>query len=131
MSVKSWMEEFYPIPAEEATGTDLIAAEHSLWKWRGLDTSALQKHGLVKEPNKNFIYDSALVFYADDASCALCYRYMRYTLNNSCYTCPIFKAGGIACDEPNSSYIHWMKTGDTKPIVRDLKAAVKWCKEQS
>ena len=38
MSKETWLEEYYPVPADsaEARSSDRAAIEHSLHKWRGL-----------------------------------------------------------------------------------------------
>lgn len=45
MSIQSWIDEFYPVTAEECLPDD--ALEHSIKKWEGLQPDALERHGLL------------------------------------------------------------------------------------
>lgn len=49
MSLKTWMEEFYPSDATDAISSDLEAIEHSLQKWKGAVKENVERHGLVYE----------------------------------------------------------------------------------
>ena len=46
MSLQTWMDEFYPTPAQKFP-TELEAVEHSLRKWKGLTKENLEKHSVV------------------------------------------------------------------------------------
>lgn len=79
MSFETWAEEFYPIPAEEATGSELEAAEHSLRKWRGRLAGVPEKHGLTVERQHFRDPEEGIVFFFDASTCALC----GYAVNNT------------------------------------------------
>lgn len=72
MSIETWQEEFYPVPAENATGSELEAAQHSLRKWRGRSKEALQKHELLGKGTYLNDPDLGCDFVFDSDSCALC-----------------------------------------------------------
>lgn len=45
MSLKSWINQYYRVPAENLKGaTALKSAQHSLQKWKGLLPDAMKKH---------------------------------------------------------------------------------------
>lgn len=134
MSVETWKEEFYPVVAALATRNDTMAAKHSLQKWKGLCPDQLAKHGLARVAwgseiriigNINFPQQR---FSVRGNECALCHRHVM-KIGGSCTTCPLTKAVVWSCNEVNSSYVHWVKTGDAEPMIRELEAAVKWCEK--
>jgi hypothetical protein len=104
MSLKSWLDEFYPIAASE-TMNALQAAEHSLQKWRGLRASNLKRHGLRRTVGVfKSITDNASVFRIDGLSCALC-EFSRRAGNNhgeiDCGMCPLADVReGFSCEDP-------------------------------
>lgn len=102
MSVKTWLNEFYPIPAD-APMTNLEAVQHSLKKWRGLTDSNLKRHCVnTKNPANSWLHwrsvngrsQGNLIINAD--SCALC---QKHDVGDGCRTCPIVRTTGRRCDE--------------------------------
>lgn len=59
MSLETWKEEFYKIPAEECIKEQ--ALDHSITKWEGLRPENLQKHGLFLDGRT--ICQTGLTFY--------------------------------------------------------------------
>lgn len=45
MSLQTWKDEFYPVPASEPIGGHKAQIEHSLRKWRGATKENTEKHG--------------------------------------------------------------------------------------
>src|SRR5690242_1497082 len=117
MSLQTWLEEFMPEPADEAAEkSDLVAAEHSLRKWRGLTQDNAAKHGLVRNMHQlNAGASDVDIFTIDSSTCALCkYSQLRHWDAGSpdwpeehkermigeeeyCQFCPIFHKTGDSC----------------------------------
>ena len=128
MSLQTWMDEYYPVPAEQATSGQ--AAEHPLKKWRGLELPILEKHGLKIEDV--FITDGENSLGIDQNSCALCQQYLEeYSGGNPCIKCPLYRYLGQSCDSFNEPYDDWVNYEDPEPMIRALEAAVKIEAEQS
>lgn len=103
MSLKSWLEEFYPVPASEVSKED--ALEHSIQKWNGLLPENLEKHQVsyrweeVQSWNENELFYPLSI---SSTSCALCQHW--YDENKGCPECPLVKAGHICCEEFGSAW---------------------------
>lgn len=101
MSVKSWMEEFYPIFAGDLARrdgvTDIELVKHSMQKWNGAMPENLKKHKVKKDyPTGRAIEDiDGGYFIFGGASCALCEKHVR---GSSCGECPLFRHLGFDCD---------------------------------
>lgn len=108
MSLKTWKEEFYTLPACNVPEDKAIA--YSLKKWIGLRQENLAKHEIyfdghrLKEANAWFNFTP---FYIDGDSCALCEHYYDsysdiYDADDeqvNCHSCPLYLArGGVPCD---------------------------------
>jgi len=92
MSIKSWKEEFYPVPAQKVSKKDAI--KHSLTKWLGLTKENLEKHGLRSHWGGLLAIDPGahkIFFTIDDNTCALCHHYMEYQNDEPCINCPLVK----------------------------------------
>jgi hypothetical protein len=112
MTLQTWKAEFYTIEAEEATDTTLIAAQHSLMKWRGLTTENLERHGLVKEGESRYIWNGwGDRFAVDGYSCALCSLF-----DSHCPDCPL-----RICEH---EYRTWYEKDDPKPMISSLEELV-------
>lgn len=136
MSLESWCEEFYPIPASDVPAADAIA--HSLQKWRGLLPENLTRHSLrafhdiaaitdIDHPPGRYIPPQDRLD-IDDRSCALCTHHIRSARADQCRTCPLHILLGRDCDastsynhEPPAPYDHWRDTGDPLPMIRALE----------
>jgi len=84
MSIETWLQEFYPIPANQLeAASDLECAQHCLLKWSGTSPENLNKHntyyidftviGTSEKPDGSKIEEIALKF--GESSCALCQKY--------------------------------------------------------
>lgn len=151
MTIKSWKEEFYPIPASKVVGSDDVAlVKHSLQKWIGLRDENLHKHNLHKVMHEsNPILSSAdnrYEFRISGENCALCLAHAievedEYTVH-ACETCPIYKSrGGFACDECDehasneelSSVNPWSEFvdyNDPEPMIEALEVALSYVNQQ-
>jgi hypothetical protein len=131
MTFATWCVEHYPKPADEAVGSDLEAAEHSLAKWEGLLPEALAKHGV--EAYGRSLREAGSregIFWFDGTNCSLCLRRQ----NVSCRKCPLHLArDGYDCTEtrPNELVSPW-KTAmvDPRPMIFWLRRAVEYVKAQ-
>lgn len=127
MSLQTWMDEFYPIPAQEVDKENACA--HSLKKWEGLRAVNLSKHGLSrvsraledKEGNR---------FLIDSGSCALCTHYLDSEMH--CPRCPLSQVrGGTKCDsekgyEEYSPYFAFISVkSDPEPMIEWLQKALE------
>lgn len=104
MSLKTWKEEFYIIPAGAAgRKTKLEAIEHSLQKWMGTTPANLKKHGViyedheVREPffrGRMFYEVPSFEFTAN--SCSLCEKYavVNWMEPTDCTKCPLSERNG-------------------------------------
>ena len=112
MSRRSWLLEFYPVPASKVPKDQAIA--HSLKKWLGLLPRNLKRYGLKTAPLR-----------IDSSTCALCHHYI-FTVG--CRNCPLTLVRGAPCDVPlnwehQSPYQAWRLKQDPDPMIALLKAA--------
>ena len=88
MTEKSWVKEFYRVPAENITGASAEKCVlHSLRKWEGARKKNLKKHGLTRAPIR---------FGAK--TCSLCVWFREpYDLDHGCAECPLYQSrGGVS-----------------------------------
>lgn len=131
MSGKTWLQEFYPVPAAKCPADQ--ALDHSIRKWGGLRPASLEKHG-VKLVWQDW-YDSG--FFAVDLgsdqlaiaadSCALCARHTDdETMTVACDECEISIA---ATDRERDRYgvrtcsrefDRFCKKADPEPMIKLL-----------
>lgn len=139
MTLKTWLEEFYPeradtFRAEQSNPENKLAAtEHSLLKWRGLTVENLKKHDVrvtsrreVVESGKGDVNPWSLdqeYLGIDSYSCALC-----QLTGDDCSRCPIVEARGHRCDvrsyEQGNGMSEWstfMINTDPKPMIALLE----------
>ena len=97
MTMQTWIDEFYPITAEEAArGSAKDATVHSIRKWEGLRHSALAKHGCTLIENTLTDVDNRRLVIASN-SCALCVKF--YSTKTYCLRCPLaIVRDGTSCD---------------------------------
>lgn len=103
MSLKSWLDEFYPVPASKVSKED--ALEHSIQKWKGLLPDNLKKHNVAYRGEEILscdITDIVQSFMFTASSCALCKHW--YDGDSGCPECPLVKAGHICCEEFGSAW---------------------------
>lgn len=120
MSLQSWIDEFYPTPASQATEEN--AVEHSLQKWTGLLPENLEKHGVVLQ---GAVFDPAIPdewFSFNARTCALCEIYMEPDLAGEpvCGRCPLAKAGKECSGPEGNPWTHWLRTSDPEPMIQAL-----------
>lgn len=138
MTLRTWKDEFYPVPADDPSiETDLQAIEHSLRKWEGLRYDNRAKHEISAQDymGRNYIEgeDSLGItlesLNIDTSSCALCEKF--YSTEGICGNCPLYKEReGHRCDEWNSDggnnpYISWTSDVNPEPMIELLKAALE------
>jgi hypothetical protein len=123
MTIQSWKNEFYKIPAGNCkTLSDAIT--HSILKWNGLLPENLQKHNLIKCGHwLTEVPDKSDCFEIDTDSCALCHNYYRRNFDEmTCSKCPINILIGHDCDSSdNSPYFNWIIDNNPKPMIKILK----------
>ena len=117
MSFATWIEEFYPVSADECSHDQ--ALEHSILKWTGLLPENLEKHGMVRHYDsiKSLSGDGWLRINGD--SCALC-RY-HYSPKNLCWDdedpCPIVSVTKRTCE---TCYEKFLKEKQVTPMLNLL-----------
>ena len=128
MSAKSWLKKFYPIPANKTRKSE--ALDHSILKWRGLQDSHLQKHGLYRDyQTVRDLNADAEVLKVNARTCALCVHFFGQTTAKHCTKCPLFiSRNGVKCDDYDSlkdqfSIYADFLCGDPKPMLAALKKA--------
>ncbi len=128
MSLKTWKEEFYPVPADQCPKAEAVA--HSLRKWRGLTVENLERHKMVADGGD---LNSGGVSWFRVNGCALCYHYAdRYHPDQTkvCAACPLAKArGGVSCDhcapgESESPFRRFRLADDPAPMIAALETAL-------
>ena len=130
MTPKEWLAKHYPVPASEATGSELEAARHSLRKWEGL-TSKARGSLLVSGLRLLVSYDSSSeVIRFNVRTCALCQRHL-----DGCERCVLYQIrDGVTCfredDEGRNPYESLKYHGDPLPMIRLLRKAVKELKRE-
>ena len=121
MSFATWIEEFYPVPADDCPREQ--ALEHSILKWTGLLPENLEKHGVQKCASYVQDPDWSDWLRIDATSCALCSHYWRSTLGckHEAAPCPVVRVTGNTCD---ARYLEFITSGQATPML-DLLRQVK------
>lgn len=122
-----WIEEFYPVEAEQAAGSDAEALQHSLKKWQGLRPENLGKHGVIRGPftTLHAAGSEDPLIYVDGSSCALCKRYEA-----GCKPCPLYAAnGGRTCAESGplenvSAWGAYVRYGSPERMIALIERAI-------
>lgn len=125
MTIKSWRREFQPTEADSKTALK-SPAEHSLRRWEGFTKANLKKHGVV--------YTLPL----SETGCSLCFAYQNDLLDDpeNCLLCPLsIVRGNVPCssarhEERVNPYSLFIKTGNPRPMLKWLRKAVKYEREQ-
>lgn len=104
MSVKTWKEEFYSVPAVELIDcSDIVCLEHAIKKWEGALEDNLKKH---KVKFKDFVVvdEEGYSINFNDVTCALCQKYPSPNCHdyNENY-CPFIKLTGSICNTTKHS----------------------------
>ena len=139
MSIESWIQEFYPVPASK-DHSDIEAIEHGIKKWKGYSEKNLKKHDLSREGA--MIYEDTAELDEDTAeldtdfifsvdTCSLCLKYF----SKKCDECPLTKINkgclSSQCNGDFSQYTKTLHSGDPKFILNALKKALVFVKENS
>jgi len=129
MSLSTWMSEYYPVPAVNATPETALAMVES--KWLGLLPKALKKHGIIRVKWSRLLSEEGVdkgkeaYFSVDSQSCHLCKLYIE----DECSNCPlkdykesigVEQEGGLACGD---EYDFWLRDGDPRPMIRLIQDA--------
>ena len=110
MSERSWLEAYYPKPAEDCTGSELEAVEHAILKFEGLKPEALEDHK-VKMVDADVVtvpeYDTVLEF--STTTCAICIIHAKGSDwgNPDCKKCILHKIRGMQCHESEFHSEDW------------------------
>ena len=113
MSLKTWKEEFYPIPADEVPESQALA--HSLRNWEGLRKENLEKHGV--ESTDSYVDEMPI----DSSTCALC---QHHVVVETCATCPLSVRGGEVPYNCDPEYGVWVRDGNPEPMIELIKNAI-------
>lgn len=122
MSLASWIEEFYPVAAENCPQAQ--ALDHSILKWTGLLQENLEKHGVSINAGRCIADDTRdyTVLTIDGDSCALC-RWHYDGKTGSCTFknggCPIYHVHGRYCD---TEYAEFRRTSQVAPMLALLQS---------
>lgn len=155
MSLQSWKAKYYPVTAEdlqysydssEFKGTklefDIIALEHAVLKWSGLNIEIIKDHGLELSSATlidRYLKSGDLQFRINDNSCVLC---LKYSFHDDCDGCPINKETSCCGVAPtvstNDSTDHSNETpyaifkfrDDAEPMLKILKAKLEMMQNQ-
>ena len=146
MSLKTWKEEFYPVPADapSAQASEQAAVEHCIQKWEGLREDNLVKHKMVLDGvllRENTLMDRTLRI--TDKSCALCV-FHGYDADVpaacaivACETCVLSKVNhGFPCYDSASSnnkppYQAFIIDGCPAPMLELLYNAREYLKTEN
>lgn len=130
MSLKTWMESYYPKPADQTTEKE--ALDHSIRKWDGLQPEALAEHAVKRECDDFIVDANHDVFEVNSGTCALCYHFDNPE-GEGCAGCPLYESrdqtrcdhqseADIEADEP-SPYTAFFDDGDPAPMLAELRRA--------
>lgn len=123
MSMQSWKEEFYPVPATEAVSSELEAVLHCLRKWKGLEIKNVEKHNLNIYHNGDLWDDNGKVtiptFMVDDTTCALC------QMNTNCDQC-IVKVFDVDCNASDSAWREYHEHQKPNRMIKILRTCKKY-----
>lgn len=126
MSLESWKAEFYPIPARGVLKSELVAAQHSLLKWRGALPENLAKHGLqLNKCNGHNIEEigGSGEFDFNAGTCALCEIHRNDNGRVVCDSCILNEiTEGGAC---SSQYLNMYVERTPAPMIGLLTLAVE------
>ena len=103
MTVKTWIDEFYPKPATDTTPGE--ALQHSLTKWQGLKPENLKRHNVRVSAFADVVGidldDQMDNLSVDGTTCALCHHFLSHKDEHldRCEPCPLsIVRGKTPCD---------------------------------
>ena len=115
MTIETWKQEFYHIPASSDM-TDKEAIEHAILKWEGFREKNRRKHKLNRFVPILFD-ENGCEFIFGVMTCSLCLKYS----SSDCTSCPL-TVQGYKCSNAYSPYRKAMNGNPAKLI-----AALKEC----
>lgn len=131
-NLQTWMNEFYPIPANSKL-SEKKAIEHSILKWTGLLPENLEKHNVHKGYGSYILDSNSKRFDISGITCALCEKYYIdsdeeeafLTVDSACENCPLYKKLGFGCGEGTVEKDPWRKfvlDSDPELMIKNLKS---------
>lgn len=121
MSVKTWIEEFYPVKAS-AGMTDKEALEHAILKFEGAKKENLKKHNVFLDDAEMYEKDTNDIFYFTSDECSLCLKY----INEECRGCPLYENNQYnRCGNLSSPYTEFCDTNNSNSMLETLKTSIK------
>lgn len=125
MSKESFLAEFYPIPANEATNSWLEATNHSIQKWKGMLPENLEKHNQYTDDGDVLtIGDSEyrITLRYGSNTCALCMK----DYANGCIPCPLYTLTQESCRYYDSVYAYSLRNDNPQPMIDALYATQRF-----
>jgi hypothetical protein len=124
MTVKTWIDEFYPKPATDTTPGE--ALQHSLTKWQGLRPENLKKHNVRVSAFADVVgidlNDQRGSLAINGRTCALCEHFLSHNDEHMdrCEPCPLSIArGNTPCDfeRDDEEFAPWyaFRTDESNP----------------
>lgn len=149
MSLQTWKQEFYPIPAKEASNLWVLGAvNNSPRKWKGLRHKNLKRHdcevrfigSLVKwvvvEKTQTDRGTNLVPIEMDPIEMGTDSLCRKYKGSEVCDGCPVAEARlGVPCtqlygDEVVSPWIAFVCHKNPKPMIRVLKQARRYIEQK-
>lgn len=130
MSIYTWLDEFLPVSAVDATESNLVAAKHALLKWSGALPPNLEKHGVKYADHTIFSLDDDIIFAA--YNCALCKMYPNIKdisldetvcVNEAGSQCPFYIVTNTVCPYDES-------TDDASVMVETLEQVITYLEKE-
>lgn len=114
MSIKTWLAEYYPVPADRVAG-DEAGLEHAIRKYKGARPAALEKHG-CRANGQRLVSDTgkARLMFGHKA-CAPCQRWLPL-----CSWCLLSTTA--VCGK---TWLDFCRTGDPERMIRGLQRALR------
>jgi hypothetical protein len=114
MSLKTWLAEYYPVPADRAAG-DEAGLEHAIRKWKGAMPAALKKHG-CRVNGERLVSDTGKIrLMFGHKTCVLCQRWRllcSWCLLNETAIC-------------GKAWLDFCRTGGPERMIRGLQRALR------
>lgn len=123
MSLRTWMQTYYPITALKAAELPLEdVVEHSLRKWIGLRKENLDRHGV--RADYKIITDGLETLEITTDTCSLCCKF--YEGLDKCSDCPLFTILGGSCARvSNCPYLKYTHNHDPEPMIEALEKTLE------
>lgn len=128
MSLRTWLNEFYPISAADVPIE--MALAHSIRKWEGLQPHNMERHGVCLTDNHEVTNiqpvaeEEPAYLSINSSSCALCCHHA----GSACLGCPLVLVlnGHGRCDYgPGSPWGKFASRHDADTMLRTLRSAME------